>query len=61
MKEFSYEVEHRWERQRRPPPPVPNEASPVSVTTAQPSQSRALSGDDAAMDADASSMSGMYV
>lgn len=63
MKEYSYEVEHRWERQqqqRRAPPPVPNDPSPPSVAAIHQAHSRQVIGDDAAMDADASSMSGMY-
>ena len=62
MKEYSYEVERRWERQqRRAPPPVPNHPSSPSVAAIHQAHSRQVIGDDAAMDADASSMSGMYV
>jgi hypothetical protein len=54
MKEYTYEVEQSWEKQRRP------------VTVDHHHRQRHhrhqqhSGGDDAAMDADASSMSGMY-
>ncbi len=52
MKEYTYEVEHSWEKQRRPI---------VDHHQRQRHQhQRHQAGDDAAMDADASSMSGMY-
>jgi hypothetical protein len=54
MKEYTYEVEHSWEKQRRP----------VVIDHHQRQRhqhhQRHSGGDDAAMDADASSMSGMY-
>lgn len=51
MKEYTYEVEQTWEKQRRP----------VShVESRQRHQQRHSTGEDAAMDADASSMSGTY-
>jgi hypothetical protein len=52
MKEYTYEVEHSWEKQRRP----------IVVDQQHRHQHHQhFGGDDAAMDADASSMSGMYI
>ncbi len=58
MKEYSYEVEHSWEKQRRPI------GGDHHHRQRHPPQhhhhQRHPGGEDAAMDADASSMSGMY-
>lgn len=52
MKEYSYEAERSWEKQRRP----------IVIDHHHPRQRQQHrhARDDAAMDADASSMSGMY-
>ena len=61
MKEYSYEVEQSWEKQRRP---LATDHQPQHHRARHPQQQqqqqRQVIGDDAAMDADASSMSGMY-
>ena len=55
MKEYAYEVEQSWEKQRRPPPPPP-----VDHHQRQRQTHSRHPVDDAAVDADASSMSGTY-
>ncbi len=58
MKEYIFEAEHSWETQRRP---VIVDHHNHQRHQHQPNhRQRHLGGDDAAMDADASSMSGMY-
>jgi hypothetical protein len=57
MKEYTYEVEHSWEKQRRP---VVVDHHHRQRHQQQHQHQRHFDGDDAAMDADASSMSGMY-
>ena len=59
MKEYAYEVEQSWEKQhRRPPPPPP--PPPVDHQQRQRQAHSRHPVDDAAVDADASSMSGTY-
>ena len=60
MKEYTYEVEQSWEQQqRRPPPPVPIAVDHHPSRQRHHRHQRHSLGEDAAMDADASSMSGM--
>lgn len=59
MKEYSYEVEHSWEKHRRPVV-VDHHHRQRYQQHHHHQQQRHPGGDDAAMDADASSMSGMY-
>ncbi len=58
MKEYTYEVEQSWEKQRRPV--VVEHHHRQRHQHQHHHQQRQPGGDDAAMDADASSMSGMY-
>ena len=65
MKEYTYEVEQSWEQQQRPPQLVADHHHHHhrvrhAQQQAQHQQQRQVIGDDAGMDADASSMSGMY-
>ncbi len=61
MKEYSYEVEHSWEKQRRPAVVVDHHhRQRHQQHQHQHHHQRHSGGDDAAMDADASSMSGTY-
>ena len=60
MKEYTYEVEHSWEKQqqRRAPPAPPLDGIDHQHHRSRHSHHRSNVGEDAAMDADASSMSG---
>jgi hypothetical protein len=55
MKEYGYEVEQSWEQQRRAT------AADVEQSQVRSRRQRTVTGDDAGGDADASSMSGMYM
>jgi hypothetical protein len=57
MKEYTYEVEHSWEKQRRP---IGVDHHHRQRQQQHHRQQRYPGGEDAAMDADASSMSGTY-
>jgi len=54
MKEYTYEVEHSWEKQRQP-------IFSDNQHRHYHHHRRRVGGEDAAMDADASNMSGKYV
>lgn len=58
MKEYTYEAEHSWERHRQPV--VTDHHHHHQQHPPRQRHQRNQTGDDAAMDADASSMSGMY-